>query len=268
MDRFRTKKAARKAGYYTWREWMTYKRNLLVPRIDAKPVVVKGENFYFKDDCEELIFHTRANELGLRIRANATPATTLPSRYGPYDLFRISDCEAKPVRQIKSPKRIDLLRAIFAVNKSAKRYRDASEKYYKQKLHGFARSASFTKKRLYTLKDRGILTAYRTKRLGFEGMHAGLAVYRGEGYCFHSPLVPKEHFSGEIIDDCAFKKESAVKSNKEAKLKDAEYTLSELDESEEGFCRFESPSYRSRRHKIDVPGLQPFDDDPDSDCWE
>jgi tellurite resistance protein len=42
---------------------------------------------------------------------------------------------------IKPAKQVDLLAAIFAVNRSAKRYRDAAETHYRERMHGFARTS-------------------------------------------------------------------------------------------------------------------------------
>ena len=62
------------------------------------------------------------------------------------------------VREIKTipPTTIDLLLAVFTVNKSAKRYRNRARSNFSKGQHGFAGHARTTKEHLYALKDKGI----------------------------------------------------------------------------------------------------------------
>ena len=114
---------------------------------------------------------------------------------------------------VKAATRVDLLAAIFAVNQAAGR---AQEK----------------KEELYALKDRGIARAYREGRLGYQGRHGGLAIYRGEGYCFHSTLEPEDALPPETgrVETAVFV-EAKPRGVKEARLIDARLTLEQIDAS-------------------------------------
>jgi hypothetical protein len=91
---------------------------------------------------------------------------------------------------VQQGKSIDLLAAFFAVNRSAKRYRDSGQIYYRKRLHGFAGNARSPKKKLYDLKDKRIARAYLDNRIAPVAINGGWVEYRGEGYCFHSSLLP------------------------------------------------------------------------------
>jgi len=99
------------------------------------------------------------------------------------------------------PVAVDLLAAIVSVNRSAKRYRDAAQKCYALKKHGFARQGRVTKEELYALKDRGIAEAFRLGRITPVLRKGGLIEYRGEGYCFHSTLLPVAIALAQSTDD-------------------------------------------------------------------
>jgi hypothetical protein len=52
---FKTKKAAREAGYRTESD---LSRSVLAVRRDAMPTIVKGEKFFAPDQCERLLSRT------------------------------------------------------------------------------------------------------------------------------------------------------------------------------------------------------------------
>jgi len=85
----------------------------------------------------------------------------------------------------------ELLPAIHAVNRAAKRWRDAAQRYYDSGMFGLASNARRKKESLYALKDRGIAAAFHSGRIAPIEIHAGLCLYQGDGYSFHSPLTPK-----------------------------------------------------------------------------
>lgn len=243
---FQTKKAAREAGWKTEAEWMRrdYKtgRRQMIPKRDATPIIVKGEEFYSIHDCEKLCCITLARRSGLVPTDDAEPEMYAYSYSHEacfhYPLYRESDF--RPVRTVRKipPVEIDLLLAIFTVNKSAKRYRDAARKAYEAWVFGFATAHRKKKESLYELKDKGISVAFRDGRLRFIGRQGSFAVYAGGGYCFHSLLVPEGQCS-EPGDTSDIFIESAPKSSSEARLKDAVFTLSQLPKVHESFTRLE-----------------------------
>jgi len=162
---------------------------------------------------------------------------------------------AHPARKVKivEPKTVDLLAAIFGVNRSAKRYRDAAQMNYRSGAHGFAGNCKERKQALYILEDRGIVEACRLGRLKAEGTHGVLTVYRGEGYCFHSllrplgPSLPALEFDANDAG-CLFV-EQKLKSAREPRLKDSIATLEALSKEEQygDFQRLSFPPRPSQR---------------------
>ena len=59
-------------------------------------------------------------------------------------------------------------------------------------MHGFAVDAGKRKEYLYRLKDAGIAYAYMENRIEPVAINGGWVKYRGEGYCFHSSLLPAD----------------------------------------------------------------------------
>jgi hypothetical protein len=137
-----------------------------------------------------------------------------------------------------------LLAAIFRVNRSAKRYRDAASSCYSKRAYGLATHNRLEKEGLYGLKDRGIVEAYRRGLLQAEGFHGTLCIYRGNGYCFHSTLRPVGVSLPRIReDDEPLFIEAKPRGSGEMKLKDAVTILRELPADFTGFERrsFEKP---------------------------
>lgn len=186
-----TKKAARQAGYRGEGELLRSSCRM-TPKRGVKPLVIKGEPFFRLADCERLLNKTGARRSGLRVPVALEPVVWQSWRYGIFGLWRESDLVPLAGRTGKPAVAIALLAAIFAVNRSAKRYRDSAASCYSSGSHGLAKAAKERKHRLYDLKDRGIAKAHRLKGIQFVGRNGALALYRGEGYCFHSRLVPPD----------------------------------------------------------------------------
>ena len=179
-----------------------------------------------------------------------TPHRRGGGHYCLYRKHRVYDAEARPdwreaverrkKRETAPPKSIDLLLAIFAVNRSAKRHRDSAQTYYQKRKHGFAKKERMIKTELYALKDRGIAAAYAAGRIEASFRCAdGLIEYRGEGYCFHSALHPQNVQIPEVGNAESFRVEAKPRGAKEPKLKDAVFTLKALPEVPENFMRLQ-----------------------------
>ncbi len=245
----RTIKQAQQEGLRTEVQWMkSYRR---CPKVGARSELIKGRAFFHKDETEELLSKAEGKRRGLKLKQNAEPVHQVYYRRaaGYYDMYRASDFLPAERKKIHPPAAVDLLCAIFTVNRSAKRYRDTAKRLYGIGCHSLSRAASNKKKRLYVLKDAGIREAYRRGLLRPEAIHGGLAVYRGNGFCFHSTHVPvelREQLPVEA-DEVVFFRESVPRSSTEAKLKDAEFTLSECSNDAEGFVRLELPLMPTRQ---------------------
>src|SRR5207244_1765791 len=94
------------------------------------------------------------------------------------------------------------------------------------------RHAKEKKELLYMLKDRGIAAAYVAGRLQYLGKHGGLAIYRGEGYCFHSTLEPVGAATAEdtAATETRIFVEAKPRGATEPRLTDAVETLQSLQE--------------------------------------
>ena len=157
---------------------------------------------------------------------------------------RLSDVKKTRSRKAPSPAvSVDLLPAIFTVNRAAKRFRDAAQRHYQGSRHGFARDNRMKKSDLYDLKDRGIAAATLLGLLEFSGFHGGMAIYKGSGCCFHSRLVPLgvEHPIRSANTNIPFFAESKPKEATEPRLMDAKYTLSQLPHLPLHFSSLHSP---------------------------
>jgi hypothetical protein len=95
-------------------------------------------------------------------------------------------------------------------------------------------------------------------------LHGTLTVYRGSGYCFHSPLRPtgvilESHSSNEVFVEARPRKAS------EMRLCDATATLEQIAVDREGF---EYHDFQRQPRNHDHYDNDEFDPDDDEDDWE
>jgi hypothetical protein len=139
----------------------------------------------------------------------------------------------------------NILAAIFAVNRAAKRRRDAASTTYSAELHGFAGFHSAEKRALYELKDKGIAYLASEGALVCIGIHGRLALWKGGGYRFHSTLHPLP--LPETIEGDLFLAEAKPRARKDPLIKDARLLLESLGDTRSGLGRLDSVSYASAR---------------------
>ena len=234
-SKHKTKKSARSAGLIG--DWsIPTLRRALIPKIGETPLRVKDEDFYRMDQLEEVVSRTAASERGLAIRKGEQPATYMSARIAgacrvEYDVYRISQCRPKRKYEKRKPEKLDILKALFIVNRSAKRYRDAASQHYRMDQHGLARHCSWEKQRLYAMKDKGISFAFSQGLLKFTKMHGGFGVFEGGGYTFHSTRIPRNVPTESSPVPVAFTRESQPKEKGEGRLVDATETLSSIPDS-------------------------------------
>ena len=125
----KTKKEAKKKGYYTVEEWL--RKDRVVTHLN-NGVNVKGSTYYDIDATERLI--SKLRKPGYKVRKDAEPIKEKRAYHGGYyfDLYRESDFIPIQKRKEIEPQPIDILAAIFTVNRASKRYRDAAESHIKQ----------------------------------------------------------------------------------------------------------------------------------------
>ncbi|KIL99557.1 hypothetical protein CCC_04073 [Paramagnetospirillum magnetotacticum MS-1] len=141
-----------------------------------------------------------------------------------------------PVEVEATPENI--AKAIFAVNRAAKRRRDAASATYRRKMYGIAREHAFVKRDYYDLKDRGVALLARIGMAEASDLHGGLWVWKVANYRFHSTLSPK----GLTIPEAAADQEEFFAEAKpvergEMRLADAVALLKKLDDFRGEFDR-------------------------------
>ena len=225
-SKFKSKAAAKRAGYKTNDE-LELNSRVLLP--DAQAVEVKGVHFYSLDDTRDGISVAEGKRRKLKLKPEASPrgqSRFYTGRYWVrYPIYLLDDFSPMQKRRLKAPEKIDLLLAIWTVNRAAKRLRDLASSHYIGGRHGFAGHSSSRKSRLYRLKEIGIVQAYEDGRIICVGIRDEFACFVGEGYYFHSRFVPEGDFP---LDEQKLFVDAKQKSKLEARLKDAIYTLETL----------------------------------------
>lgn len=161
----------------------------------------------------------------------------------------------------------DLLAAIFAVNRAAKRHRDNASKQWSYGRKSAAARAAEHKRNLYELKDLGIIKAFQDGRIHPTKIHGCLCLYEGEGYSFHSTLKPVGCEVQVDANDSPIIVDAKPQGRKEPRQMDAIAMLKSLSDqiglaAFDRFERLELPSKRVERQDGD------FDDRDDEDEYD
>jgi hypothetical protein len=141
----------------------------------------------------------------------------------------------------EQPHTVDLLAALFCINRSTKRHRDAASASYAAGAYGFATSHKRAKEFFYALKDCGIAAAFNLGRINLTGQRGSFAEYRGEGYCFHSLLLPVGAQPAQLSTE-ELHVEAKPKTAKEVRLCDAIFTLKQTTSPGADFTYLQFPS--------------------------
>lgn len=205
-----------------------------------------------------------------RPRKGAKPAFYYKTYFGTDAAFWLPE-DLMPVVRQKPPIKLaiskkNVLASIFALNRSAKRFRDAASDAYDRRSWKAASRCSKKKRQLYSLKDRGILFAVKNLWLSPVEISMPLTVYRGGGYCFHSLLMPKG-LDLPISEDWTGQIDAKPKSNSDLRLKDAVFLLERIGEQDQSnfICR----SFESRRRvSFDWSWYREEDQELDGDPWD
>jgi hypothetical protein len=174
--------------------------------------------------------------------------------YGCMHLF--DEDQVRPLKKAGVPKpaytweeytAVDVARAAFAVNRSAKRHRDAAQSTYRSQLHGFAGQHRARKETAYQLKDRAIAWLAVSGYLSPVALHGGLVLYRGQGFCFHSTLKLRE-WTPETEDTVPFLKEACPRESGEMRIRDAVALLEKIPDLTSLFTRLAAPRMQAERY--------------------
>lgn len=239
-------------------------------KVGSRWMVPEGE--WQRFEAMRLADHkTGWRQKGRRLKADATPIGEMRYGHWPHkswcDLYTIDQTE--PIQKKTAKRAIagditnpqEVLAAIFAVNRSAKRYRDAASNCYLRNAFTFATAAKEKKEENYRLKDKGIVYAFHQGWIQPETLHGEFVVYRGSGYCFHSLLTPND-WVGSDSDQTgkAVFIEAKPRTTKEMRLKDAIATLEQLPDDESEFQRV-SKSRQREDDQFEAEYEQDYDND-------
>lgn len=208
---------------------------------EAQPVALwkfrgKEENIYLDSDTCFPKSQTAWNAEGMKIKKGELPCSQMTGMVGgakktTWDVYGPWQVEPKKKRKELPPAEIDILLAIFTVNRATKRLRDAGQSLYLNKMHGLACSCKNKKTTLYDLKDKGICFALSKDMLEYAGMHGRYSLFTGAGYSFHSTLKIEQGAATVETGGDPIHIPSKHKTRNEARLKDAVYTLENLPET-------------------------------------
>ena len=246
---FRTIKAAEAAGFHRMAEYL----------YGGEQITVKGVLLVRYSETARST--TAWRQFGRKVISGSKPHAIRTCRFSgksraksvTYAVYRQDQTLAMQKR--KPPRKAvaypftseNVLAALFAVNRSAKRYRDAAQTCYQSDAHGFAKAHKKRKEKLYDLKEQGLVHAYRAGFVVAVGLHGSLTVYRGAGYCFHSPVRP-ENVMLEAVSQEAIFVEAKPRQESEMRLRDAVATLEQLANDLSGFFRHSVPRLVTRRY--------------------
>jgi hypothetical protein len=175
---------------------------------------------------------TSANERGLSVEGLKPVGYRKPWRRQGWDVYLVADMkplQPKRTVYVPPPMEIDLLAAIWVVNRQAKRCRDRASKFYAASRHALATRNRVLKEDLYSLKDAGLQQAMSDGLISCKGTinfpdsADRLYCWVGGGYCYHSfTLTPG--YDVPAVEGTLFV-EAKPKKSSEPRLMDAKATL-------------------------------------------
>ncbi|MCC7542401.1 MAG: hypothetical protein IT379_39650 [Deltaproteobacteria bacterium] len=264
---FRTIKAAKSAGF----------RELRKGEYGGEQITLKGQ--LLARDPKAALSATAWGEKGCRVRDDAEPHATLTGHVGgaaggktrSWHVYRDDQVLPKAQRKHSPAKTVDLLAALWAANRSAKRWRNAARGQYNKRAHQFASSSKRRKESLYALKAQALHHLVTDGVLQHAGYHRFLdgnyaELLSGGGYTFHRPCPHPT--DGAIVEDRA-DIDAKPRQSREVRLKDAEHTLTSYLSGRLRVGVYEWPprprDEYPRRHVDDIGDAGGRDDDDRGD---
>lgn len=231
-----TRKQAEAAGLDTRTGW--YRRGLIVPGglaenvigllngryyLHQKSSVYRGKSFAVASGLDS---ETGWKERGRNIKAGSEPKAHVNGAYVVYGVYSEDQTEPRRRVTVREAEQIDLLAAVWVINRHAKRCRDAARHAYDIDNHGRASGFSARKAKMYDLKSQVLHYLVTEGRLMIGGFHKfgslWAEVLHGEEYTYHRPCPPPEtDIDAKLLDDVEAKPRGA----KEPRLKDALHTI-------------------------------------------
>ncbi len=205
---------------------------------------------------------TQWSESGRSILPNQKPWKYRHGKYSDYGVYSIDQTRPKRVPKRRDPVGLDLLVAIQAVNRAAKRYRNAAFGCYSMGRYRAARSNRLTKERLYELMDRGVAMAWMTGQLLPTVMRGALTEYTDPSgaHLFYSCVRPRSWLVIQSTDTQPVFEGAEARTFAEPRLKDAEFTLASLPKVDLSLFVIEDPP----KFESD-PAPEPWAEDEDDE---
>lgn len=218
---FATCAAAKQAGFRELRPWEYGGTQITVKgkRLARNPETAKSESAWSRE--------------AFRVREGEQPHAVVRRQVAgretkTYPVYRRDQVEPKRRFTPKAPVAIDVLAAVWTVNRRTKRLREAAKKHYRRRNHGFAGRSKDEKLELYRLKGQALHYLLAEQRLTVTAYHRfpdgnWAEVLTGEGYTFHRPCADPGREPDNDIDTI----EARPRGRREPRLKDAVHTLRE-----------------------------------------
>jgi hypothetical protein len=182
-----------------------------------------------------------------------------------YAVYALEDTEPLKRNNVLPPQEIDLLAAVWAVNRRAKRCRDLACNSYSSGRGGAAANFAEEGRRCYRLKDQVLHYLRQEGRVQFVDYHVfrkpnepdrWAEFLEGEGYTFHAPCEAQIGASPEkVLSEI----EAKPRGSGEPKLKDALHTLEKFLKDKPKAQTYSWP----KRIRPQRPGRNPRDEDDD-----
>ena len=201
---------------------------------------------------------------GYRVKPGEQPIAYLTRNVGKlvtYGVYRADQVEPRIVKgPITPPVQVDVLAALWAINRHAKRLRDRGCGQYDDLRRDLARKTAAKKRDLYRRKGQALAHLLAEGLLTVSGYHVfgddrWAEVLEGAGYRFHRPCPPPrtavEHLSLDGI-------EAKPRARNEPRLRDAILTLDRYLDGKSALPVFAWPSKPTHGHET-------WDDDDDPD---
>jgi hypothetical protein len=228
----------------------------------------------------ELKYKKEWRQLGLVPKRGEVPRRIRRFDYGgeghlyAREQMRPLQVHRKPIPRLVEATVANVLLACFIVTRTAKRFRDAATRCYEARAFNFATRNRDRKDEMYDLKANALCWLIARGAVEPEGLVGSMTVWRGSGYCFHSPIGPVEL---ETLSAESVFVEAKPKAKDETRLIDAVALLQSLPDEPlpDGMIWRDLPSHnkktirRCRRSESDDDETEnsPYDDDPDSE-WD
>jgi hypothetical protein len=220
-------------------------------------------------NAEIAVSRTEWSRRGFYVVRGACPHTTKRARVNgktlSWDVFRSDQVRQRREHKVAEPNLLPLLLALWAVNRAAKRQRDAARKLHAARAFALASLAKERKKELYWLKSQALHFAILDGMLTVAGYHRfeydhWAEVLIGDGYSFHRPCKPPPDTSSadsKMLEQIDAKPRCVG----EPRLLDAKYTLEKFLDGKPTVSTYSWLKPDRERPRICIPAT--FDEEED-----